>query len=85
MGRIFNTVANNFPDGLSVGPLAAHLNMPILLANEGANIKYASTFTDAHNVRTGIVIGGPTLISDNSAKAVLHNETVVIYEEGMYQ
>ena len=77
-------VGNNFPDGLSVGPLAAKMKAPILLAYNNDKSVEASKYTKAHSIKTGIVIGGPLLIWDATAKEVLHNDTIIIYEEGMY-
>ena len=73
-------VGSNFPDGLSVGPLAAKVNAPILLTNNGAKSESSQAFTDSHGIKSGIVIGGPALISDEVAKSVLHNNTIVLYE-----
>ena len=61
--------AQNFPDGLSAGPLAYNMKAPLLLTKTGKE-KTASAYTNKLYIRTGAVLGGPTLISDDAVKAV---------------
>ena len=61
--------ANNFPDGLCGGPLAAAMGGPLLLtANNDAHITAA--YTEANGIRDGVVLGGPGLISDDAVRLV---------------
>ena len=77
-------VGTAFPDGLSVGPLAAKMKAPMLLAHNKEKSASASVYTRAKNIRTGVVIGGPLLIWDATAKEVLHNDNIELYEEDKY-
>ena len=77
-------VGTAFPDGLSVGPLAAKMKAPMLLAHNKEKSASASVYTRAKNIRTGVVIGGPLLIWDATAKEVLHNDSIELYEEDKY-
>ena len=60
------TYSHNFPDGLCGGPLAAAMNAPMLLAKTGS-CTFAEAYTRANAITEGIVLGGPTLISDADA------------------
>ena len=54
----------NFPDGLCGGPLAAKLNAPLILTengNEAVAVEYASE----NNICKGYALGGPIIISNN--------------------
>ena len=74
------TVGNNYPDGLSAGPVAAAMYAPILLVNEGKTTE-AAKYTEARRTKGGVVIGGDNLISDKTATTLLHYDTVVVYGE----
>jgi hypothetical protein len=61
----------NFPDGLCGGVLAYNMDAPLLLAANGktdAAVKYAGE----SGTTLGAVLGGPTLVSDASVRAILH-------------
>ena len=65
--------AANFPDGLCGGPLAAAMGGPLLLtANNDAHITAA--YTEANDIRDGVVLGGPGLISDAAVRLVFSME-----------
>ena len=55
--------AQNFPDGLSGGPLAYALNAPLVLT-AGGKEGVAVTYAAQAGIKSGVVLGGPTLISD---------------------
>ena len=61
----------NYPDGLCGGTLAAYMGdgAPLLLVR---NDKAATTkgYTSAREIKSGIVLGGPTLISDDAARSI---------------
>ena len=75
--RLYSTFAygHNFPDGLSAGPLCIQYGAPLILLRNGmkqeavtestAYIKYGA------RSRHAIVLGGPTLISDELVKTVM--------------
>lgn len=72
----FDTVVTvygqNFPDGLSAGPVAYALNAPLLLATSDV-YKPQATFVKTNGKAGGsylIVVGGPTLISNAAAKTI---------------
>lgn len=58
--------AKNFPDGLCGGPLAYYLGVPMILTatgKESVAVQYANTYGTCY----GYVLGGPGLISDQTA------------------
>lgn len=72
--------AMNFPDGLSAGPLAYNMEAPLLLTMTGQE-KTAAAYTNKTYIRTGAVLGGPALISDDAVKAVFGmsaNDQIII-------
>lgn len=64
--------AQNFPDGLSGGPLAMSLDAPLLLVDNNSYNDTAKYVSDAGAIRT-VILGGPTLISDKVVNAILSN------------
>ncbi len=79
------TIGDNFPDGLSAGPVAAKLGAPILLTNSGKYSESAA-YVQSHNIKGGIVVGGPgaKLITDDTVKAVFSTDKITVYEDGRY-
>ena len=62
--------AQNFPDGLSGGPLAMMKNAPIVLT-ESKKPEAAKEYVKAAGIVKSITLGGPTLISDIAVKAIM--------------
>lgn len=54
----------NFPDALSIAPIAAKLNMPIILTSTNQVPENINTFLLNNNVKKTFVIGGPAIIND---------------------
>ncbi len=54
---------DNFPDGLSGGPVAYHENAPLLLASP-KRYTFAQEYCTEHQISHGYVLGGPILIPD---------------------
>lgn len=71
--------AQNFPDGLSAGPLAYNLNAPLILTKTGKE-NVAANYTKAEGIKAGFVLGGSGLISDTSVKTIfqMDNNTSII-------
>ncbi|MCF0141284.1 MAG: cell wall-binding repeat-containing protein, partial [Mogibacterium sp.] len=72
--QIVLTYAYNFPDGLSVGPFAYKLQAgtPLILAvNNTTAINAAAPTVKGWGTNKAYITGGPTLISDATAKAIL--------------
>ncbi|MCR4840635.1 MAG: cell wall-binding repeat-containing protein, partial [Lachnospiraceae bacterium] len=66
--------SENFPDGLSAGPLAQVLDTPLILTlNNDKWNKVAANYTKNNelNITEGFVIGGPSLISDAYAMNII--------------
>nr|MCR4711121.1 cell wall-binding repeat-containing protein [Clostridia bacterium] len=64
--------AQNFPDGLSGGPLAMAVGAPLLLVNSTeAGYQPAAAFARGAGVKTVYVLGGPAVISSAAANAML--------------
>ena len=61
--------AQNFPDGLSGGPLAYALGAPLMLTTNG-NEADASGYAFHNHISQGYVLGGQGLISDETANAI---------------
>jgi putative cell wall-binding protein len=62
----------NFPDGLSGGPLALSLDAPLILTtNDKANYTEAAEFARKKSVQNVVVLGGTTLISDETVQRIL--------------
>ena len=62
--------AQNFPDGLSGGPLAMLRNAPIVLTASN-NYAAAKEYVKSAKIAKSITLGGPTLISDIAVKAIM--------------
>lgn len=62
--------AQNFPDGLSAGPLASEIGAPLLLV-DNRSYQMASGYTEFAGIQHVAVLGGPALISDKVARAMI--------------
>ena len=60
---------NNFPDGLSGGPLSYALGGAMLLVTDG-NQAAAEAYAKEAGVTSGVVLGGSPLVSDKTVKTV---------------
>lgn len=58
--------AKNFPDGLCGGSLAAAQNCPLILTASGKETE-AAVYTQMHQIKSGIILGGSGLIDDPTA------------------
>lgn len=59
----------NFPDGLSGGPLAIALHAPLILV-DNINTKDAAAYVENAKIGGAIFLGGPALISDEAALSI---------------
>ena len=65
-------VGDNFPDGLSGGPVAMALDAPLLLINEPHSAyKYAASYADKCGAENAAVLGGTGLISDKVVNKII--------------
>lgn len=55
--------SQNFPDGLSGGPVGISLGAPILLVNNN-NFSRAADYCKSHQIRKVVALGGESVISD---------------------
>ena len=62
--------AQNFPDGLSGGPLAMKYRAPIVLTDSN-KIAAAQAYVKSSGAEKSITLGGPALISDIAVKAIM--------------
>ena len=63
--------SHNYPDGLCGGTLAAYNYAPLLLVrNDPNNVNTIKEFTTKAGIKSGIVLGGPTLVSDASVRSI---------------
>ena len=65
--------AQNFPDGLSGGPLAYCLEAPLILTATGKDA-FAAAYTTEMGIRQGLVLGGSSLISDETVSRIFGTE-----------
>ena len=65
--------AQNFPDGLSGGPLAYSLSAPLILTATGKDA-FATAYTAETGIRRGLVLGGSSLISDETVSRIFGTE-----------
>ncbi|MFL0246244.1 cell wall-binding repeat-containing protein [Candidatus Clostridium stratigraminis] len=62
----------NFPDALSISPIAANLGMPILLTKTDSLSSQIVQFLSANSITNSYVVGGPGVVSD-AVKRLLPN------------
>ncbi|UOK59111.1 cell wall-binding repeat-containing protein [Bacillus sp. OVS6] len=67
-GAVVVATGGNFADALSIAPIAAQLEMPILLSRKDSVPGAVSTFINNWDVERSYVIGGVNAISDAAAK-----------------
>jgi cell wall-associated protease len=67
-GSVVVATGKSFADALSIAPIAAQLEMPILLANKDSIPASVSSFMKRWQADTTYVIGGTGAISDVTAK-----------------
>ena len=70
----------NFPDGLTGGVLANHMNAPVILAAKGKDTQAVKYITTA-GIKTGAVMGGTILISDGIVKNAFsmgNNDQIIV-------
>ncbi len=70
--------AMNFPDGLCGGPLAMSMDAPLILTATGSE-KAATAYMELYGINDGVVLGGPSLISDASAKSIFKAAMLTTY------
>lgn len=71
----------NFPDGLCGGSLAKAMGAPLILTANGRTQQATAYVKNSQHIMYGAILGGPTLISDASAKAIFDvspNSNVVV-------
>ena len=75
----------NFPDGLCGGPLAYTMGSPIILSGSTpAQNTSGIAYTTGKNISSGLVLGGPTLIDDQTVRTTFsmrESDQIKIYEE----
>ena len=66
----------SFPDGLSGGPVAYAMNMPLLLTRETKE-SIAESYVNTNGITEGYVIGGTDAVADVTARAVFGESAVI--------
>lgn len=65
----------NFPDSLSGGPAAYLIDAPLLLAKPtNAGTKYVKAYLQQNGIEEGMILGGPTLIDDDTVAELFSKE-----------
>jgi putative cell wall-binding protein len=65
--------AMNYPDGLCGGTLAAYMNAPLLLVRDD-KVAITEKYSKAAGIKSGVVLGGSTLVSDKSVRTIFEME-----------
>lgn len=76
--------AKNYPDGLCGGPLAAAMNAPLLLTQDGKTTE-AAGYVATNNIFSGYVLGGNSVLTDEPVVEVFalgSVDEIVDYKEG---
>ncbi len=61
----------NFPDGLCAGPLAAALDVPLILArNSNSNVEMIADYVKSKGIKSGYVLGGTGALSDRTVRDI---------------
>ncbi len=60
--------AEDLSDGV-VGPLGAYIGAPILLSRD-ASVSITAKYSNEAGITSGVVLGGPALISDDSVRKI---------------
>ena len=68
------TVGNNFPDGLSAGPLAYELGAPVVLTLAGQTAA-AEAYAAGLTIRNGIAVGGSNVLSNDAVVSIFSLES----------
>ena len=71
--------AENFPDGLSGGPLTMSLNAPLILTKTGKG-NAAEVYIGANNIAEGYILGGASLIDDTTTMDIFNTASVTLYQ-----
>jgi putative cell wall-binding protein len=75
-GQIAVATGENFPDALSIAPIAAACNMPILLTNKSYLSDSVIKYLDSHKTTKSYVIGGKDVIYDKAIEKLPNAERV---------
>jgi hypothetical protein len=78
--QIVTAYGHNFPDGLCGGVLAAALNAPLILTQD-RSAAFAAEFAAARDIRSGLVLGGSGLVSDETVRTIFsmdERETILL-------
>ena len=67
----------NFPDGMSGGVLAYSMDAPLILTLNGKEAP-AVAYATERNIKSGVVLGGPTLILDRSVRKIFRMASDVV-------
>ena len=70
--------AKNFPDGLCGGPLAMSKNAPLILTATGKQ-DFAVAYASENGMKSGAVLGGDGLISEDAAKEIFGAVSIEIW------
>ncbi len=68
-GSVVLARAQDYPDGLTGGPLAISINSPLILV-ENNSYSAAVSYAKSANIKKVAVLGGPALISDSVVKKI---------------
>lgn len=67
--QIVTVYGHNFPDGLCGGILASALDAPLILTQDRSKA-FAASFTLERDIRSGVVLGGIALVSDETVREI---------------
>jgi putative cell wall-binding protein len=64
---------DNFPDGISAGPLANALKAPVLLVKD-SKADVLAQFNASHSITVGYVLGGQKLLANDTVRTIFDME-----------
>ena len=68
--NVVTAYAHNYPDGLCGGILALKLGAPLILTAGVSAAGPAITYANGEEVVSGIILGGPTMVTDEAARLI---------------
>ncbi|MCM8712139.1 cell wall-binding repeat-containing protein [Clostridium sp. SYSU_GA19001] len=80
---VYVVTGENFPDALSVAPIAAKKNAPILLTNHRTWPSSIKSYLDKKSISKAFIIGGQTLIGDYAVDSF--KDSTRIYGKDRYE
>ncbi|MFD3158455.1 N-acetylmuramoyl-L-alanine amidase [Haloimpatiens sp. FM7330] len=76
VNKVFVALGLNFPDALSVGPIAGRDNIPIILVENNKVPTDAKNYLKGKSITKSYVMGGPKVISEGVTRGIPNSERI---------